>query len=155
MNRLRPSAILRYGLGAAGEPLLVFSLYLLFAGHNQPGGGFSGGLVAGVGVTLAWSAGGLDQLRQLIPFRATVLLGSGLVLAAGTGFVSLLAGGAFLESGVLDLTLPLFGEVKVVSALFFDMGVYLVVLGMAVGLVRAVGERVEADPAGRNEEADR
>lgn len=138
MNR-RPSPILEHGVVSAAGPMLVFSLYLLAAGHNQPGGGFAGGLVAGVTVVLAWAAGGPDTVRRIVPVRSSVLLGLGLVVATLTGFVSLVAGGGFLESGYLERTLPLIGTVKVVSPLGFDIGVYLVVVGMSLGLVRALG----------------
>ena len=145
----RPSPILEYGVLAAGSPLLVFSVYLLFAGHNQPGGGFAGGLVAGVAVVLAWSTGGLDMVRRIIPIRSSALLGLGIVISATTGFASLAIGLGYLESGYLELTIPLIGKVKAVSALAFDVGVYLVVVGMSLGLVRALGEeRSTPDPEG-------
>ena len=73
----RPSPILERGIVAAAGPLLVFSVYLLFAGHNQPGGGFAGGLVAGAAVVLAWSAGGPETVRRIIPVRPSALLGGG------------------------------------------------------------------------------
>jgi multisubunit Na+/H+ antiporter MnhB subunit len=135
----RRSAILELGVAAAGAPLLLFSVYLLAAGHNQPGGGFAGGLVAGVVVVLAWSAGGEHAVRSLVPIRSSALLGTGLSLAAITGFASVLAGGAFLESGYVELSIPLVGTVKIVSALVFDTGVYLTVVGMTLALVRAIG----------------
>lgn len=138
--KLRPSPILEHGVVSAAGPMLVFSLYLLLAGHNQPGGGFAGGLVAGVTVVLAWSAGGPSTVRRIIPVRASALLGLGLVIAASSGFVSLLSGGGFLESGYVTADVPLIGAIKLVSALGFDIGVYLVVVGMAVGLVRSLGE---------------
>lgn len=135
----RRSAILEMGVAVAGAPLLLFSIYLLAAGHNQPGGGFAGGLVAGVVVVLAWSAGGEQAVRSLVPIRSSALLGAGLSLAALTGFASLFAGGGFLESGYVELSIPLVGTVKIVSALVFDTGVYLTVVGMTLALVRAIG----------------
>ena len=138
--RRRPSPILDHGVVSVAGPMLVFSLYLLMAGHNQPGGGFAGGLVAGVTVVLAWATGGPATVRRIVPIRSSALLGLGMVIAAATGFGSLLTGGAFLESGYVSTTLPLIGTVKLVSALGFDIGVYLVVVGMALGLVRSLGE---------------
>jgi multicomponent Na+:H+ antiporter subunit A len=120
--------------------MLAFSMYLLFAGHNQPGGGFAAGLVAGVTVLLVWAAGGTDTVRRVLPVRSTVLMGLGLLAASLTGFAALLPGLSFLESGYLEFSVPLIGKVKVVSALFFDIGVYLVVVGMALGLIRSLGE---------------
>ncbi|UCG40859.1 MAG: hypothetical protein JSV07_00975 [Acidimicrobiia bacterium] len=134
----RRSPILEHGAVTVSGPLLVFSAYLLFVGHNQPGGGFAAGLVAGVAVVLAWAAGGQATVRRVLPFRSSALLGLGLVLASGTGFASLLVGAGFLQSDYLEVAIPLIGKVKVVSALAFDTGVYLVVVGMALGLVRAL-----------------
>jgi multicomponent Na+:H+ antiporter subunit A len=136
----RPSAILEAGVIAVAGPMLAFSMYLLFAGHNQPGGGFAAGLVAGVTVLLVWAAGGTETVRRVLPIRSTVLLGLGLFTAAITGFAALFPGLAFLESGYLEFSLPLIGKLKIVSALFFDVGVYLVVVGMALGLIRSLGE---------------
>jgi len=135
----RPSSILEHGFVAALGPIMVFSLYLLFAGHNQPGGGFSGGLVAGVAVVLAWSVDGLRTVQLIIPLRSSVLLGTGLMISTLTGFVPLIADLSYLESAFTEISIPLIGEVKVVSALAFDMGVYLVVVGMVLGLVQALG----------------
>ena len=145
MRQPRSSPILTAGVVVVSGPLLMFSAYLLFVGHNQPGGGFSGGLVAGVAVLLVWAAGGIDSVRRVLPVQSNVLLGAGLSLAALTGFASLLPGLAFLESGYIKLHPPLVGEIKIVSALFFDIGVYLVVVGMAVGLVKALGEEESSD----------
>ena len=104
-------------------------------------------VVAGVGVLLAWAAGGTPQLRRLVPFRATVLLGLGLVLAAISAFVPLVLGAGFGESAIVEFTLPPFGDVKFVSVLIFDVGVYLVVLGMALALVRSVGADIDVEGA--------
>lgn len=138
---MRQSPILERGILAASGPLLALSMFLLFAGHNRPGGGFAGGLVAGVVVVLAWAAGGPEMVGRVMPMRATALLGSGLVVASITGLVPLFLGDAFLESGYVEFTMPVVGTVKLVSALFFDVGVYLVVLGVALGLVRSLGEQ--------------
>ncbi len=136
----RPSAILEAGVIAVAGPMLAFSMYLLFAGHNQPGGGFAAGLVAGVTVLLVWAAGGTETVGRVLPLRSTLLMGLGLVVAAITGFAALVPGLAFLESGYIELAIPVVGKVKIVSALFFDIGVYLVVVGMALGLIRSLGE---------------
>ena len=139
MSALRDSTVLRWGLRAAVGPLLVFSIYLLFAGHNRPGGGFAGGLVAGIAISLAWATGGASAVDRLLPVRATTLLGLGLVVAVMTGFGGYVWGDTFGESADWTFSLPAFGEVKLVTALFFDIGVYLVVVGMAAGMIRALG----------------
>lgn len=139
----RRSTILDAGISVVAGPILVLSLYLLAAGHNLPGGGFAAGLVAGVALTLAWSAGGTELIRRLVPVRASALLGSGLALAGLTGLVPLFMGGDLLESGSLTIDLPLFGSVKFVSPLLFDTGVYLLVIGLTVAVVRGLGETTE------------
>jgi len=137
--RSRRSIILERGVAAVGGPILAFSLYLLFAGHNEPGGGFAGGLVAGTAVVVAWAAGGTSTVKRIIRVPPTTLLGAGLLVAGATGFTSLLLGAGFLESASAAVTVPLFGEVKVVSALAFDVGVYLVVVGVVHMIVLALG----------------
>jgi len=138
--KMRRSVILESGVAVASGPILVFSIYLLAAGHNQPGGGFAGGLVAAVVVLLAWAAGGPDSVRRVVPVSASVLAGSGLVIAAVTGLVPMVLGGSLLESGYVEVAIPWIGDIKLVSALGFDIGVYLVVLGMVVGLLTSLGQ---------------
>ena len=65
--------------------VLMMSLWLLFAGHNQPGGGFVGGLLAGSAITLRYIAGGIDEVRALSRFRPWTVLGAGLLVAGGDG----------------------------------------------------------------------
>jgi multicomponent Na+:H+ antiporter subunit A len=112
--------------------VMVGSLWLLFAGHNQPGGGFVGGIVAGAAISLRYVQGGLPQVRALSRGQPWLVLGTGLVIATTTALVPLLLGGAVLESGALDLDLPLLGALKLPSVLAFDAGVYLIVIGVAM-----------------------
>jgi multicomponent Na+:H+ antiporter subunit A len=149
MMRERPSAILDAGIVLASGPILVFSIFLLAAGHNQPGGGFAGGLVAGVAVVLAWAGGGTELVRRIVPLRSSALMGTGLLISTVTALAPLaLDLGGFLESGYVEFDIPAIGEVKLVSALAFDIGVYLVVVGMSLALVRALGE---SEPVGAEE----
>jgi multicomponent Na+:H+ antiporter subunit A len=136
----RQSTILDAGITVASGPILVFSLFLLAAGHNQPGGGFAGGLVAGVAVLLAWAGGGIELVRRIVPLRSSALMGAGLMLATLTALAPLMLDLGFLESGYVEVGVPLIGDVKLVSAVLFDIGVYLLVIGMSLGLVRALGE---------------
>ena len=123
--------------------VLMMSLWLLFAGHNQPGGGFVGGLLAGSAITLIYIAGGIDEVRALSRFRPWTVLGTGLLLAAGTAAAPLLGGGAVLEAGSATFELPLVGSVSVSSTLSFDTGVYVAVVGMVLMAFDAFGD----DPA--------
>ena len=64
---------------------LVTSIYLLFVGHNQPGGGFVGGLVAGAAISLRYLAGGIDEVRGISRFQPWTILGAGIAISVGTG----------------------------------------------------------------------
>ncbi|MEV4826061.1 Na+/H+ antiporter subunit A [Micromonospora sp. NPDC049274] len=121
----------------------LFSLFLLFSGHNAPGGGFAGGLVAGLALVVRYLAGGRYELTEAAPVGAGLILGAGLALAVGTGAVALLVGGSVLQSAKLDLSLPLIGDVHLVTALFFDIGVYLIVIGLLLDILRSLGAEVD------------
>jgi multicomponent Na+:H+ antiporter subunit A len=120
--------------------VMVGSLYLLFVGHNQPGGGFVGGIVAGAAVALRYVAGGIDDVRSLSRARPWTVLGAGLLVSAVTAAVPLLFGGAVLEGALVETDLPLLGHVKLTSALAFDVGVYLVVLGLVLMVFESFGD---------------
>jgi multicomponent Na+:H+ antiporter subunit A len=120
--------------------VMVGSLYLLFAGHNQPGGGFAGGIVAGAAVALRYVSGGIDEVRRLSRSQPWTVLGSGVLIAATTALVPLLFGGAVLESAALTLHPPLLGDVKLTSVLAFDVGVYLAVVGLALMVFESFGD---------------
>jgi multicomponent Na+:H+ antiporter subunit A len=128
--------------------ILVLSLYLLFAGHNQPGGGFVGGLTAGAAISLRYVAGGTSSVRSSVPIAPWTVLGGGLMIAATTAIVPLLMGGSVLEHAVFERDVPLLGTVKTTSALPFDIGVYLVVVGLVMMAYEAFGDEVEPDGAG-------
>lgn len=124
--------------------LIVFSLFLLFTGHNAPGGGFVGGLVAGGALILRYVAEGSDDLRRLVPVTPPSVLGAGLACAAVAGAVGLVAGESFLTYEALELTLPLFGSVKLATVLLFDIGVYLIVVGMVYAILESLGAEMDA-----------
>ena len=144
---MRRSVILDTSIRLAYHPVLVLSLYLLFAGHNQPGGGFVGGLVAGIAIALRFVAGGIDEVRAALPVQPWSALGGGLVLAAVTAITPLAFGGALLESGKFEWDAPVLGTIKTTSALPFDIGVYLVVVGLVLMMFEAFGERAHEGEA--------
>jgi len=123
--------------------IVVFSIYLLFAGHNHPGGGFAAGLVTGLALVVRYLAGGRYELDEAAPIQAGTLLGLGLFVATGAGLLPLAFGGAVLQSAILDLHLPLLGDVHLVTSLLFDVGVYLVVVGLMLDLVRSFGSGID------------
>jgi multisubunit Na+/H+ antiporter MnhB subunit len=139
------SVILDVGARVLFHSVLAGSLFLLFAGHNRPGGGFIGGLVAAGGFGLRYLAGGVDGLSSASRFHPWTFLSTGLFLAVGTAAAALFAGGQVLESGKLELDLPLLGHLKATSALPFDIGVYLVVVGLMLVALDALGEEAETE----------
>jgi multicomponent Na+:H+ antiporter subunit A len=123
--------------------IVVFSVYLLFSGHNEPGGGFAGGLVAGLALVLRYLAGGRYELGEAAPVDPGLLLGAGLLFAGGTGVVGLLLGADVLQTAILETTFPVLGHVKLVTSLFFDIGVYLVVVGLVLDILRSLGAELD------------
>ncbi|KGN31019.1 cation:proton antiporter [Knoellia sinensis KCTC 19936] len=124
--------------------LMMFSIYLTFAGHNLPGGGFAGGLIAGLALMVRYLAGGRAELDSAAPIDAGVVLGSGLVIAALSGAVPALLGYNAFQSGIFDIPTGLFGyEVHLVTSLFFDIGVYLVVIGLSLDVLRSLGGGID------------
>lgn len=123
--------------------MVLFSLYLLLAGHNAPGGGFAGGLVAGIALTIRYLAGGRFELHEAAPFNPGILLGAGLATAALSAAVPLLVGGQILQSAIISLWLPVFGDVKFVTSTIFDIGVYLIVVALVIDVLRSLGSRVD------------
>ena len=119
--------------------IMVLSVYFLFSGHNAPGGGFAGGLVAGLALVVRYLAGGRYELGEAAPVDAGLLLGLGLLFAGGTAVTSLFLGAPVLSSAILQVTLPVLGQVKLVTALFFDIGVYLIVVGLVLDVLRSLG----------------
>ena len=125
--------------------VMVLSVYFFYAGHNSPGGGFAGGLTAGLALTLRYLAGGRYELGETLPLDAGKILGVGLFLSAGTAVGSLLVGAPVLSSAVIQFDLPLLGTVKLTTSLFFDLGVYLIVVGLVLDVLRSLGARVDVE----------
>jgi multicomponent Na+:H+ antiporter subunit A len=123
--------------------IVVVSVYLLFAGHNAPGGGFAGGLVAGMALVARYLAGGRFELGAAAPIDAGKLLGAGLVLAAGTALVPLFFGADALTSTWFEAELGIFGHIEFVTSTIFDIGVYLVVIGLVLDVLRSLGAEVD------------
>ncbi len=139
----RRSVVFEVVARAVFPVLMIFSAYLMFTGHYTPGGGFAGGLVAGLALAVRYLAGGRRELDAAAPVDAGVVLGSGLAVAAAAGVVPVLAGANTFQSAVLDLPVPLLGEVHVVTSLAFDVGVYLVVVGLALDVLRSLGGGID------------
>lgn len=123
--------------------IIVVSLFVLFSGHNSPGGGFAGGLIAGMALVARYLAGGRYELAAAVTIDAGKLLGTGLLLAVGTATVPLLFGAEALTSSFFEVTLPVLGHIAFVTSTIFDVGVYLVVIGLVLDVLRSLGGEVD------------
>ena len=119
--------------------ILVFAVYLLFRGHNAPGGGFAGALIAGTGFALFAITEGPSAVRNALRIDPIVFIALGLLLAAGSGIVAVIGGHPFL-TGMWWPTNPVEGAPIVGTPLVFDLGVFLIVLGTILTLVLQLEE---------------
>src|SRR5690606_32022271 len=133
------SLILRTSTNYVLPLLLIFSVFILLRGHNLPGGGFVGGLIAAVAFVLQMFAQGLEKTREMLVFHPGYFLPFGLSLALISGFSPVfLTGEPFMTGLWFENPLPVIG--KVGSSLLFDLGVYLVVFGVALTIIFAISE---------------
>jgi multicomponent Na+:H+ antiporter subunit B len=119
---------------------LLLSIFLLVRGHNAPGGGFIGGLVAATAFALYAMGSGVAAARRLLRTDPHPLVGTGLLLALGSGVPALVAGRPFMAGLWTSLPLPGLGTVAVGTPLLFDLGVYLLVVGAALMILLTLAE---------------
>ena len=126
-------------------PLLVmFSIYTLFRGHNQPGGGFAGGLLAATAFSLYLFAWDAPRARAAVGIDPHILLGSGLLIALASGLLSLFDGDAFLTGRWAKLPVSEQSGFALGTPVIFDIGVYLVVVGCALLIITSLAEEEES-----------
>jgi multicomponent Na+:H+ antiporter subunit B len=118
--------------------MLLFSLFLLVRGHNEPGGGFVGGLVAATALALVLLAEGLEAARRLLRVDPLAFVAGGLAIALASGLPPLVRGWPYMTGLWLKVPLPVIG--KIGSPVVFDAGVYLVVLGIVLAILFALAE---------------
>ena len=120
--------------------ILAFSIYLFFAGHSSPGGGFIGGVVTASALVLLYLTFDAKTVSEILPVNYIKLTASGLLIAVLTGLGSLLYGNPFLSHAFDYYSLPLLGEVELATAVLFDLGVYLTVVGVTMTIILSIGE---------------
>ncbi len=120
---------------------MVVSFYLFMRGHNQPGGGFVAGLVMSVAFILQYMVAGTQWVEAQMSLRPMRWMGFGLLAATLTGLGALFAGYPFLTTHTWHLSLPVLGDIHVASALFFDVGVYAMVVGSTLLMLTALGHQ--------------
>lgn len=136
------SLILRVAARVLVPLLLLFSMFMLLRGHNLPGGGFVGGLVAASAFVLYVLAAGVHQSRRVLRVEPQLLLGVGLACAYGAGVLALVMGKPFLTGLWVHLHVPVLGSLHLGSTLLFDIGVMLVVIGTVLLMVFSVEDRL-------------
>ena len=120
--------------------VVTFSIYLFFSGHNEPGGGFIGGLMTAIAILVLYLIFGKEQIKKALPLNYTYMMGVGLLLGAFTGIISWIFGYPYLTQFFDYFQIPGFGEVELTTALIFDLGVYLLVVGCAMTLILTIVE---------------
>ena len=134
------SIILRTATRYMFPPLLVFSVYLLLRGHHYPGGGFVGGLIAGSAFALYALAFDVATARKLLRLDPRDITAAGLAVALVSGIPPLLSGNAFLTGTWWKVPVRPGVTIDLGTPVIFDMGVYLVVLGVLLSLVFLLAE---------------
>lgn len=133
------SLILKTISGLLFALLLLISIYLFLRGHNEPGGGFIGGLVGAGAFVLFIIAYGPADARNILRFDPKTLIGWGLLFAAISGIISLLFGRSYLTG--LWVNPVIFGtEMHLGTPIIFDLGVYLVVVGFTLSIIYSLEE---------------
>ena len=125
-----------------GVVFIVFTLgvYLFFAGHNAPGGGFIGGLVLGSGIVLLYITFDIETVHKGIPFDFKKVAALGVLLATGTAIGSLFFDAPFLTQTDKYVNLPLLGETHLSTVTIFEAGVALTVIGTLVTIILSISE---------------
>ncbi|MBU4499488.1 MAG: monovalent cation/H+ antiporter subunit A, partial [Gammaproteobacteria bacterium] len=118
---------------------LLVAIFILLRGHNQPGGGFIAGLVTAVALIVQYLAHGGAWMRERLSSTTQPLIAAGLTLATLTGLASWAFGYPFLTSTFGHLNWPLVGEFELASAMAFDLGVFLVVVGATLLILVNLG----------------
>lgn len=139
----RRSIILEVIVRLIFHALILLSIFLLLSGHNTPGGGFAGGLVAGLALVTRYLAGGRYELRATVPLDAGRILGIGLALSVSMAILPMFFGQPALASSWVDLDLGPFGSLPLVTSTLFDIGVYLVVFGLVLDVLRSLGSEID------------
>lgn len=139
------SLILKTGIRVIVPLAMLFAAYMTLKGHNEPGGGFIGGLVFAVAFVLFRMSFGREAFEAMIPIHPRRIIAMGLGLALLTAVVPLFMGQPLLRSHVDLIPMPFQAEpLHFASAMFFDLGVLLVVVGVSLGLIQRLSEELES-----------
>ena len=125
-----------------GVIFIVFTLgmYLFFAGHNAPGGGFIGGLVLGSGIVLMYLTYDIETVHKGMPFDFKKVAALGVLLATGSAIASIFVNVPFLTQTDGYFNIPLLGEKHLSTVTIFEAGVALTVVGTLVTIILNISE---------------
>ena len=118
---------------------LLVSIFIFLRGHNLPGGGFIAGLITAIALIMQYLANGVTWMHARLPAHTHPWIAAGLVVALATGLTSWLFGRPFLTSAFGHVSVPLIGGFEIASAMAFDLGVYLVVVGATLLILINLG----------------
>jgi len=119
---------------------IMVSVYIFFRGHNLPGGGFIAGLITAVAIILQYIAQGVDWVKERMNVEYQRVVAIGLLIALFTGVASWAFGKPFLTSWFDYFDIPLLGEIELASAIAFDLGVYITVVGSTLLILASLGK---------------
>ncbi|KXH80920.1 Na(+)/H(+) antiporter subunit B [Sporosarcina sp. HYO08] len=122
--------------------ILTFGVELFLSGHNNPGGGFIGGLVLSSAFVLLYLVYDIETVQKGIPFDFKKIAAIGVLLAVGSGTGSMLFGSEFLTHTFSEFTLPVFGATELGTVVLFEAGVALTVVGVVVTIILSISEDV-------------
>ncbi|WP_028309816.1 Na(+)/H(+) antiporter subunit B [Desulfitibacter alkalitolerans] len=140
MSKMINNVILQTIAQRALYLILAFSIFLFFAGHNMPGGGFIAGLMSAAAIVLMYVAFGSKFITQNMNYDFKIMIAVGLLIAVLSGMGGMVFGYPFLTQFFEYYTFPVFGKVELASAVIFDLGVYLTVVGSAMTVIMTIGE---------------
>ncbi|MEH7886180.1 Na(+)/H(+) antiporter subunit B [Bacillus sp. JJ1609] len=120
--------------------IILFSIHLFFAGHYYPGGGFIGGLMTSGAIVLLLLAFDIKTVKAILPFDYIKVIAVGLLFSIGTGAGGLIMDMPFLTHAFTYVDLPLLGKTSLHTAVLFDTGVFLVVIGVTMTIIQTIGE---------------
>lgn len=134
------NVILRTVTKVAVVIILTFSINLFISGHHNPGGGFIGGLAFVAAIVLLFLVYGIEKVRKNFPVNFKIVAGCGVLISVLTGAGGMIGNKPFLSQTFGYVNLPIFGETELATAVLFDVGVALAVIGTSMTIIMSIGD---------------
>lgn len=132
--------ILQTGTKAVAFVILAFSVYIFIAGHHEPGGGFIGGLMTSAALVLLYIAFDVETIHPVLPVNFRIMAAIGVLIAFLSSLGAVAFEEPFLKQAFDYFYLPILGKTELATATIFDLGVYLVVIGVTMTVILSIGE---------------